>query len=864
MDRSTGKLIIAKALDYELTGTYSLVVRASDRSAIPMFATSTIQLAVLDANDNLPTCSASLYTASVHENATFMTAVVAVDCSDIDTVGVLKYSIVEGNFDSVFIVNENSGEISVAQENTLDAETIGIYDLIIGVSDGKYTINVTTVISILDDNDLPPYFVPPGPYHIDISEDTSVGYTLAEFLVSDDDVSATSLTFSIATGNAEGKFTISQSNGILQLLRTIDREAIQDDAVYTLEIIVTDNVFTATTTVVIDVIDVNDNYPVCDQTTYTTVIPETTTPGSTVFTPLCNDPDLDTDMLFQIIEGHEEDTFIIDLDDGKLKVKSHLDYEKTTSYTITVTVSDQGTPALTNTLVMTIFVGAINENPPIFYGDFNVSIAEGAHINQAIITIFANDSDKGLDHASVTYAIKNGNTDDLFSIHPSTGVILLRGRLDYETTKTHILTVTATDMTPAAQERRSSEETLVIHVSDINDNYPTFNPQIYSVEINENMEVGKTILEVFATDADAGQAGTSGLEFSIVDGDIGSFFSVLGNAIILADLLDADTKANYILTVSAADQGSPSLSSNAIIAIHVKAVNDHSPSFSLLNDTIAVEETVKIGSNVYQCSATDEDTGIYSELRYYIRNGNTNDAFAVDTHSGEISVAKSLDYEAIDSPYILILEVEDTQQTDPGITRTGTMTLTVYILDVNDDTPAFSKNTYTASINENVAIGTYIVTVTAVDKDSGPNGLISYQITSGNGISHFNINSSSGVITTGSVIDYETTISYNLIVTAEDSGEPKKRSSCLVKVTVIDLNDETPEFEVKEFVTSVIEQEPPNTFVTSVIAVDADSEANNNNIFTYSFAQSSAHFMIDHASGNVTTVDILDRETTQR
>ena len=866
LDKNSGALIIGKPLDYDATpNTYTLVVRASDRSAVPKFDTSTIQLSVLDANDNYPSCTASLYTGSVMENAAFMTGITAVDCTDLDTVGTIKYSILDGNVGYVFIVNENTGEVSVAKDETLDIETIDVYDLIIQVTDGKFAINVTVIITVLDVNDIPPHFIPAGPYQTDLSEDAPVGHTLISLNVSDNDVSVTTFDFTIAAGNSDKKFQIGKSSGIIQLQRKIDRDVLQDP-VYSLDVTVSDGVFTSTTTVIINVIDVNDNYPVCDQTTYTSVTPETAIAGSTVFSPVCSDPDSTTDLLFQIVSGNDEDKFLIDEDDGKLKIKSELDYEKTTSYTITVSVSDQGNPALTTFLVMSIFVGAVNEHKPKLYGDFNVSIAEDAPINQAVVTLFANDSDVGLNHAYITYAIKSGNTRDLFSLHPSSGVMSLRGRLDFETSKTHILTVTATDMSPADSDRKSSEETLTIHVLDVNDNYPIFSPQIYSVEINENTPLDTTVVELLATDADAGIAGTDGLQFSITRGNIGSVFAISGNVIVLTSDIDAETRANYILTVSASDQGKPVLSSNTVVSIHVRATNDYPPTFSVINDTVHIKENANIGMSIYQSTATDQDTGIYKELRYYIRDGNLDGAFSVDMYSGDITVAKSLDYETYSPPYILRLEVEDTHQTQLGITKTGTMTLTVLLIDTNDDTPLFSKNKYNTTIKENIEAGTSIMTVTAFDKDSGPNGVISYHIVSGNGMSHFEINSTSGVIRTkeGSIIDYEEIVSYDLIVKAEDNGNPKRSSSCLVKITVKDLNDETPEFEVGNFVTSFTEQEPVDTYVTTVVAFDADSIANNNNVFTYMFSESSAHFRIVDKTGDIFTTAILDREVEQR
>ena len=866
LDRNTGILYLRKTLDYdEDPKSYTIRVRASDKSNSPQSTISTIQLSVLDVNDNNPICTENLYAGSIAEDAAFQTSILTVDCDDVDTVGAITYSINDGNIGDVFIIDQNNGDIFVAKDNALDAETIETYDLVICVTDGIFYTNVTVVISVTDVSDNPPSFVPVGPYSINLSEDLPIGHTLMDLEASDNDISPTTFMFAIATGNEDGTFAIGTLSGVLQLRRAVDRETLPTPT-YNLEVTVTDGSFTATTNISITVIDVNDNYPVCDELSYNALVPESTTTGETIFNPACSDQDSTTDLYFAIVAGNEEDKFLIDQDDGKVTLKRALDYEVTTNYFLTVTVSDDGVPALTSTLLMSVIVGAVNEHKPMFYGNFNVSLSEDAMINQAVVDLFANDSDSGLDHADITYAIKSGNNLGLFNVHPSTGRVTVRGRLDYETATTHILTITAADMSSSDPSRKTSEEALVIHLLDVNDNYPVFNPLVYAVEINEDISVGTTIVAIRATDADTGLAGTDGLQFQIIQGNSGSVFTLSGSSIVLAAEIDADTEENYILTISASDQGTPPLSSNTIVSLYVKAVNEHTPIFNLNNDTVLVDEYIAVGDFVYQATATDDDTGVYKELRYYITNGNTENSFIIDTHSGIITVAKKLDFETQLSPYILILKVEDTHQPKPGTTRTGTMTLTILVSDVNDEIPIFSKTIYTPTLGENVPPGTTVVTVTATDRDKDQNGQILYTIVSGNGMFQFAIDSVSGIVSTAneSKIDYETEVSYDLIIKAEDSGTPKKSSSCLVQITVIDLNDEVPQFEVESFVTSVTEQQAIDTHVTTVAAVDKDSIANNNNVFTYELSQASPHFRIDQNTGEIFTTAILDRETESR
>ena len=101
--------------------------------------------------------------------------------------------------------------------------------------------------------------------------------------------------------------------------------------------------------------------------------------------------------------------------------------------------------------------------------------------------------------------------------------------------------------------------------------------------------------------------------------------------------------------------------------------------------------------------------------------------------------------------------------------------MTIYVGDINDNDPVFDRNVYSADIPENVPISSSVVTVKATDLDSGSNGEVWYEITAGNEVGSFNMNMSTGVLTTNSSIDREVTHKYILTVKAEDRGFPSPR-----------------------------------------------------------------------------------------
>lgn len=828
-----------------------------------------MSITINDINDNEPICTAALFTGSVSENAPTGTSVATVVCSDGDsTVGnTLTYSITSGHTE--FTIDSNSGVVST--NANLDIETTPSYDVTVRASDGTNTNDVTVRVTVDDVNDNIPAFNPTGPYTVTINENVAIGSTVYDINATDADVTDTSFIFSITGGNTDGKFRIGTSSGIIQTQATIDRDNPLITS-YILNIEVADgttSALTATTSIVITINDENDNYPSCDASSYTVSFAEDTTSGTQIISPVCSDLDIvaSPTLSYSISSGNSENKFQINAGTGVVTLQASLDYETTTSYTLAVQVDDQGTSNLVTSLNMIIYVDPVNEHTPAFQSTpYDTAIDEDESNGYQVVRISATDADSGLTHGNVRYGIKTGNSAGHFSIDPTSGWITVAGPLDRENTASYSLTVTASDMVSGDADLKSAEETFVITINDINDNYPTINPSSYAITVNENAATAASLVQVLATDDDDGTAGTTGLQYSIISGNTGNPFGIGSSTgwITLDGNVDANTQSIYILTVKVEDQGTPVLSSLTIVSIQVVAINEHAPTFAQTTDSVTLSEAEAVGNSIYVAAASDADTGDFAVLRYYMISGNTNNAFSVDLFDGTVRVASALDYETT-TQYTLIMEVQDTEQQSTANTQTATMTLTIIITDENDETPTFTSNTYSTNLNENVATSSPVLTVAATDNDSGTNGVITYSIVSGTGAGVFTIDGSSGAITTNAAIDYETLISYDLVIKAEDGGTTTTLSStCLVKITVVDLNDNTPTFQASNVATSILESTPVNTIVATAVATDADSAANNNNVIVYTFSPTSSKFEIDSSSGAIKVTNALDREDTAR
>ena len=861
IDGTTGVVRVANNLDFETVKNYSLEILAIDKETTFNTGTATLVIEVMDVNDNTPICTSSLYTGTVAEDDGNGTEVADVDCTDNDasaTFNTLKYSITSTSPE--FAIDEDNGKITIAQ--ALDAEVNTSYTLTLQATDGSLSETVTVSVTVTNVNDKDPQLSNlPSP--VTIAEDIAVGSTVFDVNATDSDVDGTNFIFSITSGD-DGKFTIGTSTGIIQIQKTIDRETMTS-ALYTLIIEVADGIGadkrTATNSLVVTVTDLNDNSPQCDLSIYTLTFEENKAPQSSVITPSCSDPDQTASpaLRYTLTTGNAS-FFGINTNTGELSILQSLNYETTQTHTLTVDVSDQGTPERIIEITMRIYIDPVNENDPVFQvPPSNPDLDEDTPLDTIVVTVSATDADQGLNHGTVRYGIKSGNNEGKFSINPSTGRIVLSGPLNYESVKTYSLIITAADMSEGDADAKTVETTITVTVNDINDNYPVISPASYVFKVNENAIVGTSVGKVTATDDDSGLAGTAGLVYTITGVNTNNAFATNGSSIVVNGALSAVTQAIYVLTVEVKDQGNPTLSSQTKVSLIITAINEHAPGFSVSVSTVSISEDEPVGNSIWQAVATDADDGEFGVLRYYMASGNNGNAFTVDLFNGDVRVANALDYDTPPTDYTLEIRVEDTAKGGNG-TKSSTATLTVSLIDANDESPAFTKSLYEGTLDENGGLSDAILTVTATDSDTGNNGKITYTIVSGTETSNFNIDSDTGAITTAVDIDFENRSWYHLIIQAEDTGAPKLSATCLVQIKVNDLNDNTPTFPYANIAVSVSEDVNVGDLVATAIASDADSGSNGNNVIEYTFDPSTTLFQLDQSNGQITVMNRLDRE----
>ncbi len=493
----------------------------------------------------------------------------------------------------------------------------------------------------------------------------------------------------------------------------------------------------------------------------------------------------------------------------------------------------------------------VNRNRPPNAPTSTFAINENAPTGSAVGIFSGSDPDGD----SLTYSILSGNTNNVFSLNPSTGEIKVANGsfLDYETTQFYPLTIQVSD----GLDQTTANVT--INVNNLNDNNPS--AQGFTKTIDENTANGTSVGTVIATDPDAG----THFSYSITSGNADGAFAIDANSgeVKVADSskLDYETVKSFTLTVQVSDGQH---TANTTVTINLNNLNDNQP---VMNDEVFnVDENAAIGTLVGTVIGTDADN---DPISYGILSGNETGAFAIDPVTGKITVAdgSKLDYET-QTAYQLRVQATDNMAalnlSSPfskmaalfaySATPTDTATITINVNDLNDNIPV--PNGFTTIIDENTANDTPVGTVTATDADAGSR--FSYSIIGGNADSAFAINPSTGEIAVADTtkLDYETVQSFALTVQVSDG---KNTADTAVTINLKDVNDNPP--MVKNAVFNVDENAPSGTSVGTVTASDADTGSH----FSYSITtgNSAGTFAIDASSGEITVADPakLDYET---
>ncbi|XP_054472452.1 cadherin EGF LAG seven-pass G-type receptor 2 [Anoplopoma fimbria] len=486
-----------------------------------------------------------------------------------------------------------------------------------------------------------------------------------------------------------------------------------------------------------------------------------------------------------------------------------------------------------------------NSSPQFQPPMYQVSVAENQPAGTSVVVLKAVDVDEG-EAGRLEYfleALFDSRSNNLFAVDPANGVVSTVEVLDRETKDTHVFRVTAVDHgTP----RRTAMATLTVTVRDTNDHGPVFEQQDYKESIRENLEIGYEVLTVRATDGDAPVNGN--ILYRVINNngsnDVFEIDSRSG-VIRTRGLVDREVVEAYMLLVEANDQGRDPGPRSATATVHivVEDDNDNAPQFSEKRYVVQVPEDMTPNTEILQVTATDQDRGSNAVVHFSIMSGNTRGQFYIDAQTGNMDLVSQLDYEA-NKEYTLRIRAQDGGR--PPLSNISGL-VTVQVLDVNDNAPIFVSTPFQATVLENVPLGYSIIHIQAVDADSGDNSRLEYRLTETTPNFPFAINNSTGWILVAAELDRESVDFYNFGVEARDHGYPVMSSSASISMTILDVNDNNPEFTQKAYYMRLNEDAAVGTSVVTVSAVDQDI----NSVVTYQISSGNTRnrFSITSQSG---------------
>ncbi|KAM8835014.1 protocadherin-16 [Synchiropus picturatus] len=823
VDESGGWIATSAPLDRERKASYSFQVFAVDLSpAAPRNSSAQVTVVVTDVNDNAPVFLQDPLVIEVSgRHSPRVLATMKAEDRDFGANGSVFYrfaTAVKG-----FSINSLTGEIqgTAPLAQLTQAQRTLIVEAMDQGSPAQSAQGV--VVIFVKEVEYDGIRFSRNARDVGIQENASKGTAVARAQAQHPDGSREGISYSIFSGNRKQSFSIGSSTGeiTVQSSKGLDFEDTPK-----LRLVVKAETVSSTSFTAINLIlqDVNDNLPRFRLQNYVAYMREAQGYETPIIQVVAEDVDQGQNgqVTYSIRSSGISGLFKIDPVTGSISTAAIMDREIFTQTKLVVTATDRGSPRLAGSATLTVIIIDQNDNSPTIPLPKEISVPENTLMGTQITLVTGNDVDST---PALSYSLQLDPTAlGKFGVHRYSGGVSLTAPLDFEEKTWYTVTVRATD------SQHQTEANLTILVVDVNDNAPEFTHDLYQVTLPERTPAGSAVITVTATDRDSGENGR--ITYRVTSSTQDGFYIDPNNGTVFINhRAEFDPERPSVsIVVEASDGGTPSLYSVTTVQVQISDVNDNAPVFHQSEYRAAVSEDTEPGSTILTFEAFDSDLSRENcGFDFALANGNEGNAFQIESGVrflegrgfqtvGTLLLAEWLDFEA--KPlYNLTVVVSDR-----GVPqKSSSVAAVITIADVNDNPPVFSRSEYTVSLSEGAAAGTEIIRLIATDPDSTPNAEVQYSISSGDEANLFSVDQWSGAVRLEQALDREHRSTHVVIVQATDGQGGFAVAPLIVEVK--DVNDNRPFFPVEILTASVRENQPANSAVTVLHAIDHDTGA---------------------------------------
>ncbi|XP_072295799.1 protocadherin gamma-C5-like [Eucyclogobius newberryi] len=447
---------------------------------------------------------------------------------------------------------------------------------------------------------------------------------------------------------------------------------------------------TGTTKITVAVLDNNDNVPVFKKPLYNVTVAENSLPETVLVQVEATDADegVNGDLRYAFSDHTAHallKLFSLNSVSGEITLTGQLDYENSTIYELSISAKDNGVPAMEGHCRVQISLLDVNDNTPEISLTSNPSpVREDAPRGTVVALIKARDLDSG-ENGKVTMFLKKGSPFSLKPMYANKYSLITSGSLDREIFPFYNVEITATD---SGSPPLSSKKTIIVSVSDVNDNPPVFSQPSYNVYLKENGVPGSILYSVSASDLDFGE--NAKVSYSILDSKVQDvlvssyvYINSENGSIYSMHSFDYEKLKVFQIMVQAKDQGSPSLSSNATVHVFILDQNDNAPAViypsSAGLSSLSLQRmprTAKAGYLVTKVTAVDADSGHNAWISYKVAEATDASLFSVNQYTGEVRTKRAV-AEQDDSSQRLLIEIRD----DGEPVQSATVTVSILLED---------------------------------------------------------------------------------------------------------------------------------------------------------------------------------------